>query len=292
MPRLFPQMVRNYKKKETGARRNLSECQEMIDAFNAVMNQQMSINQASKYYKVNKKSLMRRTRGEVPVNASVGFQTALSPLHERKLASCTKLMPEWGWGFTSEEIKDVVQEFVTKNKMQTPFKDVCPGYDWLQNFLKRYPEIVQRKTEQFSNARARAEDPEVLTHWFQLLDDVLVQAGIKDMPAQIFNTDETGFVTDPKADIVLAARGSKRVNQSIGGSGRKQVTLTAQRLQPGSSSRCVLCTKGKIYMKPGQRMGQPMQPIPQAQKAGWRPHSFLTGLRKYFCTIRETRQDS
>lgn len=121
MPRSFPQMVRTYKKKEVGARRNLSECQEMIDAFNAVMNKHMSINQASKYYKVNKKSLMRRTSGAVPINASVGFQPALSPLHERELASCIKLMAEWGWGFTSEEIKDVVQEFVTKKKDANSF---------------------------------------------------------------------------------------------------------------------------------------------------------------------------
>lgn len=71
---------------------------------------------------------------------------------------------------------------------------------------------MPRKTEHLSTARARAEDPEVITHWFQLLDKVLTEGGIKDMPAQIFNTDETGFVTDPKTSTVLAKKGSKRVN--------------------------------------------------------------------------------
>ncbi|RUS72539.1 hypothetical protein EGW08_019706 [Elysia chlorotica] len=124
-----------------------------LDAFNAVMNQQMSLNQAAKYYKVNKKSLMRRVSGEIPIDASVGVDTALSMIHEQKLVSCIKLMAEWGWGFTSEEIKDVVKDFVTTKKIETKFKDCRPGYDWLKNFLKRHPDITPRKTEQLSNAR-------------------------------------------------------------------------------------------------------------------------------------------
>ncbi|GFR94940.1 UDP-glucuronosyltransferase 2A1-like [Elysia marginata] len=174
MPRLFPQMVRNFKKKETGSRRNFSQCQDMVYAYNAVMNQEMSLNQAARYYN----------------------------------------------GFTPEEIKDVVKDFVAAKNIETPLKDGPPGYDWLTNFLKRHPDIAPQSTE-----RARAEDPEVLNHWFELLDNVLTKSGIKDMPAQIFNTDETGIVTDPKSDIVLAARGAKRVNQSIGGSGREQITV-------------------------------------------------------------------
>lgn len=67
--------------------------------------------------------------------------------------------------------------------------------------MKRHPDIVPRKSEHFSTARERAEEPEVLNHWFKLLDDVLTAAGVKDMPAQIFNSDESGLVTDPKASI-------------------------------------------------------------------------------------------
>ena len=56
------------------------------------------------------------------------------------------------------------------------------------------------------------------------------------MPDQIYNTDETGFVTDPKSDVVLARRGSRRVNQTIGGSGKEQITVNCA----GSASGCVL----------------------------------------------------
>lgn len=122
-------MVRNFKKKEEGGRRNLSQCHEMVDAYNAVMGKQMTVNAAAKYYSVNKKSLLRRVSSEIPINAHVGKQTALSSLHEMELAECIKLMADWGYGFTTEEVKDIVQEFVLKLGIDTPFKDGRPGYD-------------------------------------------------------------------------------------------------------------------------------------------------------------------
>lgn len=75
---------------------------------------------------------------EIFINASVGAQTALSPFHGRELVSCIKLdlMVEWGWGYTCEEIKDVVMEFVTKKKLKIPFKEGHLGYDWMQGFLQ------------------------------------------------------------------------------------------------------------------------------------------------------------
>lgn len=218
-------MVRNYKKKEEGGRRSFEKSQEMIHAYNAVMKKEMSLNQASKYYGVNKKSLLRRVNGEIPVDAHAGRGTTLSSLFEEELAECLKLLASWGWGFSTEELKNVVQEFIESVKLETPFVGGRPGKDWIQGFLKRHPDIVWRKTEHLSNARARAEDPQVLAAWFDLLEKVLDENGIKDHSAHIFNVDETGFTTDPKPQKVLAEKGAKRVTQSIGGSGREQITV-------------------------------------------------------------------
>ena len=218
-------MVRNYKKKTEGGRRNLSDSQEMVDAYNAVISKQMTLCAASKYFGINKKSLLRWVNSEIPVNAHVGRKTALSPIYETELAECIKLMAEWGYGFNSEEVRDIVQEFVREMHLETPFTDDRPGDGWMEGFKRRHPDIVSRKTEHLSKCREAAEDPEVIQQWFELLDTVLIENGVKDMPAQLFNSDESGFVTDPKSDIVLARKGSKRVNQIIGGSGREQITV-------------------------------------------------------------------
>ena len=68
---------------------------------------------------------------------------------------------------------------------------------------------------------------------------------MKDMPAQIFNTDETGFVTDPKNDIVLARCGARRVNQSIGGSGREQITVNCAGAASGKVLPLYIVYKGQ-----------------------------------------------
>ena len=72
------------------------------------------------------------------------------------------------------------------------------------------PELSIRKTEQLSSARARAQDPQVIQQWFELLDKDLTKAGLKGLPEQIFDVDESGFVTDPKYDIVIARKGTKK----------------------------------------------------------------------------------
>ena len=218
-------MVRHCKKKTEGGRTNYVDSQAMVDAYNSVMKKEMSANQAAKYFGVSKKSLLRRVRGEIPVHAHVGRTCTLSPDQELELAECLKLLADWGWGFNKAEVKDLIQEFCTHHAMETPFTNNHPGRDWLDGFLRRHPSIAPRKTEQLSSARARAQDPEVVRAWFNLLDKELTQAGVKGLPEQIFNVDESGFVTDPKSDVVLARKGAKRINQAIGGSGREQITV-------------------------------------------------------------------
>ena len=70
----------------------------MTDAYNAVMKGDMSLNQAAKYYGVNKKSLLRRTSGEIPVAATVGRSTVFSSSQENELVECIKGFADRGWG--------------------------------------------------------------------------------------------------------------------------------------------------------------------------------------------------
>ena len=148
------QMVRTYKKKSEGGRANYATSEAMVAAYNSVIKKEMSANQASIHYRVNKKSLLRRVRGEVDLNAHVGQKTAISSTHEQELAECLKLLADWGWGFSKSEVKDLVQEFCQKNSISTPFKDDKPGRDWFDGFMKRNPTLAVRKSEQLSSARA------------------------------------------------------------------------------------------------------------------------------------------
>nr|XP_047141311.1 PHD finger protein ALFIN-LIKE 8-like [Hydra vulgaris] len=71
-------------------------------------------------------------------------------------------MADWGWGFTRGEVKDIIQDFLTTNSIETPFIDSRPSKDWLHAFLQRNPKITPRKTEHLSNSRSDAENPETI----------------------------------------------------------------------------------------------------------------------------------
>ena len=159
--------------------------------------------------------------------ARVGRESVLSRVEEEEeLVECITQLAENGNGITTDELKDIVAEFVEKNQITNPFVNGRPGRSWFKLFKKRNPSIVPRKTEHLTRSRARAEDPVVFGSFFELLHKVLEKAGVRDAAQQIFNADESDFITDPKAGVVLARKGAKNVPQSIGGSGREQITVS------------------------------------------------------------------
>ncbi|GFO14005.1 pogo transposable element with krab domain [Plakobranchus ocellatus] len=193
-------------------------------------------------------------------------------------------MADWGWGFSATELRDLIQDYVKANKMDTQFLDGLPGSDWMANFLQRHPEISRRTTEHLSRGRKEAEDPEILAHWFALLDEILTKAGVKDHPHQIFNADESGFVTDPKSDIVLARRGARRVNQTIGGSGKEQITVNCAGSAADNALPPYIVYKGKNLYRDWVQ-GAPAGSLFNTSLNGWmESEHFFEWFKEQFLT--------
>ncbi|XP_065642543.1 uncharacterized protein LOC136074166 [Hydra vulgaris] len=158
-------------------------------------------------------------------------------------------MADWGWGFNRGEVNDLVQDFLKTNSIDTSFIDSRPNKGWLHIFLQRNPKITPRKTEHLSNPRSHAEYPETIKIWFDLVKKTLKNTGINNLPSQIFSSDESGFITDPKEQIILAKRGASRVSQRIGGSGREQITVNCACSACGHVLPPYIIYKGKnLYM--------------------------------------------
>ena len=45
----------------------------------------------------------------------------------------------WRLGFSPSrsQLKDIVQDYVTMNKIENPFKNNHPGKDWIKGFMQR-----------------------------------------------------------------------------------------------------------------------------------------------------------
>ena len=94
-----------------------------------------------------------------------------------------------------------------------------------------------RKPQHLPTNRANAATPEVIGAWFDKFESVLQRIGLADMPLEelqhhIWNCDETGFCTAQVCQRIIAKRGDKAVQGTIGGSGREYFTV----LGAGSAS--------------------------------------------------------
>ena len=89
-------MVRNYKKKEAGGRKNYSQDPKMEEAFNAVMGKKMSTYAAAKHFGVGHKALWLRTSGKISINAHQGRSPDLPNIIEQEMVDCIILMADCG----------------------------------------------------------------------------------------------------------------------------------------------------------------------------------------------------
>lgn len=100
-------------------------------------------------------------------------------------------MSRWGFGLLKEEIKEVVQEFVTIHNIKTPFKNNRPCDDWFLAFKNRH----NKKPEGLEIAwRNITSDPFIVYGFYTLLEEEIKKLKLDDKPSQIYNLDESGFL--------------------------------------------------------------------------------------------------
>ena len=93
--------------------------------------------------------------------------------------------------------------------------------------------------------RAQALNLEVVKHWFDLVEELVVKAGIRR--ENIYRMDESGF---PSADQgkthVVGARGTKTQHKQ-GGTDRKNTTALVTICADGTSLHLTIVFKGKGF---------------------------------------------
>ncbi|KAJ8107447.1 hypothetical protein OPT61_g8861 [Boeremia exigua] len=92
------------------------------------------------------------------------------------------------------------------------------GKNWVDNFIKRTPELRKRWSRPYDHQRAACEDPVAIQRWFDLVEATKQKWGIVD--DDMYNFDETGFMMGK----IL----SQLVITSSEGYGKKK------RIQPGN----------------------------------------------------------
>ncbi len=81
------------------------------------------------------------------------------------------------------------------------------GKNWVDNFIKRSPELRTRWSRSYDRWRAACEDPAVIQPWFTLVQSMKAKYGIVD--EDMYNFDESGFLMG-KISSQLVVTGSEK----------------------------------------------------------------------------------
>ena len=186
----------------------------------AVLNEGSSIRRAALECGVPKSSLGDRISGRVLVDATCGPSTYLSPREEAELVTFLSRCACIGYAKSRKEVLVLVQRVLDRRGLK---KLVTNG--WWESFRHRHPNLTLRTAVPLSLARARASDPEMLSRYFDLLEQTLQENDLKGKPGQIFNMDESGMPLDAKSPKVVAEKGKHL--SAVGSGDKTQITLVA-----------------------------------------------------------------
>ena len=184
-----------------------------------------------------------------------GKTTTLDKETEASLARCIGTMCRLGFSPTREQIKELVYEYVSQNKIKSPFKDGRPGKDWLRLYMKRN-NLSMKKANMISSARKSAtSNPFIIFDFFDIIEKI-----IKDQNLQgenIWNCDESGFPTDPTRAKVVGVKGETSYKVTSG-AGRENITTLAACNAAGRAIGPLIVFKGANF----QSIWRGRKPLP------------------------------
>lgn len=253
-------------------------------AITAVRNG-MGINLASRTFNIPSRTLRRRVQNNDASKKPMGPTGSLGMANELKLVAHIKKLQKRGFAPTRDDLRTMAYEFAVELKLNLRFnhEEEKAGYDWLNLFLLRHPDLCVRKAEGVSVARAEGMSREKVLAYFQLLHEILEGNNLFELPGSIWNLDESGLQLNNKVGYVIAQKGSKDVSTITSGEKGETITVIACCNAEGTFLPPACVFKGK-YKKDEFQDGMPNgSKIYMNQKSAYvNSDIFLLWLKDHF----------
>ena len=190
-------------------------------AIDSVKRQELSVRRAAEVYSIPKSTLHDRISGKVVHGVCSGPEPYLTATEENELVQFLIKCASMGFARSKKQIFDIVNRV-----LESKGKSVKVSNGWWQSFRSRHPNMVIRTSEPFSYIRAISSSPDIINHYFDLLESTIVDNNLLGKPSQLFNMDETRMPLDPKPPFVVAPVGAKHVSCMRTGD-KSQITVIA-----------------------------------------------------------------
>ena len=194
----------------------------MVHAMTAVKDGEMGVNRAAQQFGVPKTTLKVRLSGRVPHGRVSGPEPYLNKEEEQDLVDFLIQMAKLGYGKTKKDVLSIVKRTVESKGITKKFN----GEGWWTRFKQRNPSLRLRVADPLAMVRSVCTHKEVIDEYFKLLEQTLDTLGLKNIPPQIYNMDETGVPLDAKQLKRIAPKGMKKVHGRSSGN-KTQITVFA-----------------------------------------------------------------
>ena len=190
-------------------------------AYLAVTNDKVSVRRAAEMYNIPKSTLQDRLTGRVAFGSRSGPDCYLTDEEEKELVSFIEGCSMIGFARSKKDILGIMQQVMFRKGKKVSISD-----GWWASFKHRHPELTLRTAEPVSYVRAVGTRPEIISAYFDLLENTFIENDLLERPCQVFNMDETGMPLDPLAPRVICKKGSKHPVTTTSGD-KTQITVVS-----------------------------------------------------------------
>lgn len=197
--------------KRKGRKLNTWDENRMKEAMKEFKEGSKGLREIARAWNVPKTTLARRVKGDglaAGYKHASGKQPVLPESVEKELVDHITLLAKRGFPLSRKDIQRVAFEYASEHQLSGFNPSRCSaGHYWFQGLLKRWPKISVKKPESLSAGRAMGMNEQVVSNWFDMYAKTLDELGIADLPAHIWNTDETRLQDHFVSDKVVAEKG-------------------------------------------------------------------------------------
>lgn len=253
----------------------------MVAALKDVQEGKYSVSSAARIHQVPRRTLEDRVKGRVVHGTLPGPSTVLTNEEEKALVAYLIHMAKLGFPLTPKMTCAFAWAIAMRSGKEHLFSANGPSKNWFTSFRKRHSQLSLRKMDNLERSRAEALNPEVVRSYFELLDKVLTDNGIKNSPRQIYNTDETFIPLNESKEKAVTVKNTKTVySQSMGST--EHITLLCAGSATGTAIPPMI-----IYPKafPGgqYKFGGPDYALYARSDSGWVDSElFFEWMKKVF----------
>lgn len=245
-------------------------------AAKAVLQNQLSLRQASLDFKVSKATLCRHLKkhresgNETFVySASQDVKLVFTLTQEKELLNYVSMCAEIHYGLSTVELRKLAYNYARVNNIKFPpswTTNQIAGKEWYRYFRGRHPSISLRKPQATSLARATAFNKTNVNIFFDKLEELMLRYTFG--PERIYNLDETGMSTVHSPVRVIATKGAKQVGSITSAERGANVTLICC---VNAIGNCVppLFVFPRVFFKDHMLKGAPIGSIGSANVSGW-----------------------